>query len=96
LEAKFTEIRPLLISAMTESMKSKLTCRPFLFRLGCFFCLLMVTKGLMNFWSTYFRTLPKAELLVNGTPVSPNIGVLQVWQKEKGKWKLIARQAYKI
>jgi ketosteroid isomerase-like protein len=38
----------------------------------------------------------KAELLVNGTPVSPNIGVLQVWQKEKGKWKLIARQAYKI
>lgn len=38
----------------------------------------------------------KAEVLINGTPASPNIGVLQVWQKEKGKWKLVARQAYKI
>jgi ketosteroid isomerase-like protein len=37
-----------------------------------------------------------AEVLINGTPASPNIGVLQVWQKENGQWKLIARQAYKI
>ena len=31
----------------------------------------------------------------NGVEGTANIGVLQVWQKEKGKWKLLARQAYK-
>ena len=36
-----------------------------------------------------------AEVLINGTPAIPNIGVLQVWQKENGQWKLIARQAFK-
>lgn len=30
----------------------------------------------------------------NGAPV--NIGVLLVWQKQKGKWVLLARQAYKL
>ena len=29
-------------------------------------------------------------------PGSANIAVLQVWQKEKGKWLLLARQATKI
>lgn len=38
----------------------------------------------------------KADMLINGNPATPNIGVLQVWQKEKGKWKLIARQAFKL
>lgn len=28
-------------------------------------------------------------------PSSTNLGVLLVWQKQQGKWKLIARQAYK-
>jgi hypothetical protein len=27
---------------------------------------------------------------------SIKIGVMMVWQKEKGDWKLIARQAYKL
>jgi len=31
-----------------------------------------------------------------GTPVDLNIGNLLVWRKESGKWKLIARQAFKI
>jgi thioredoxin-related protein len=31
-----------------------------------------------------------------GTPVDLNIGNLLVWRKEGGKWKLIARQAFKI
>src|SRR6185436_3892021 len=29
----------------------------------------------------------------NGTPGTLNISVLLVWQKQKGKWKLLARQA---
>lgn len=36
-----------------------------------------------------------AEVLIKGTPASPNIGVLQVWQKENDQWRLIARQAFK-
>ena len=31
----------------------------------------------------------------SGTPGTANLGVLQVWQKQQGQWKLIARQAYK-
>ena len=38
----------------------------------------------------------KADLINNGNPSSVNIGVMQIWQKEKGKWKLVARQAYKL
>ena len=37
----------------------------------------------------------KGELINNGIQASLNIGVLQVWQKEKGQWKLVARQAFK-
>jgi ketosteroid isomerase-like protein len=32
----------------------------------------------------------------NGTPADLKLGVLQVWQKRKGGWKLLARQAVKI
>jgi ketosteroid isomerase-like protein len=32
----------------------------------------------------------------NGTPGSTNLGVLLIWQKQAGEWKLLARQAYKI
>ncbi|HUQ97462.1 MAG TPA: nuclear transport factor 2 family protein [Chitinophagaceae bacterium] len=32
----------------------------------------------------------------NGVPTDIKIGVLQVWQKEKASWKLLARQAYKL
>lgn len=39
----------------------------------------------------------KAELVGTGGALNNvNIGVLQVWQKQKGKWKLIARQAVKL
>lgn len=32
----------------------------------------------------------------DGVPATVNIGVLLVFQKMKGEWKLIARQAYKL
>lgn len=37
-----------------------------------------------------------AEIAGNGTINTITVGVLQVWQKQKGKWKLIARQAFKL
>ena len=37
-----------------------------------------------------------AEVVNNGTPGTANIGVLLIWQKQKGKWKLLARQAVKL
>jgi ketosteroid isomerase-like protein len=35
-----------------------------------------------------------AEVEVDGKPSSPKIGVLQVWVKDGGAWKLLARQAF--
>lgn len=32
----------------------------------------------------------------SGKPGSANIGVMQVWQKQNGSWKLIGRQAFKL
>jgi ketosteroid isomerase-like protein len=32
----------------------------------------------------------------DGNPGNANIGVMQVWMKEKGSWKLLGRQAFKI
>jgi hypothetical protein len=37
-----------------------------------------------------------ADVLDGGIANSIKIGVLLIWQKEKGQWKLIARQAYKL
>jgi hypothetical protein len=34
---------------MTESLKSKLTCLPFLFRQGSFFCVSIVTNNCLIF-----------------------------------------------
>lgn len=31
-----------------------------------------------------------------GAPVDINIGILMVWRKESGQWKLFARQAFKV
>ena len=31
-----------------------------------------------------------------GKPGTVNIGVLLIWQKQQGQWKLIARQAFKL
>ena len=36
-----------------------------------------------------------AETADNGKPGNPNLSILLVWQKESGKWKLVARQAVK-
>jgi ketosteroid isomerase-like protein len=32
----------------------------------------------------------------DGKPATTKIGVLQVWQKQDGSWKLLARQGYKL
>jgi ketosteroid isomerase-like protein len=32
----------------------------------------------------------------DGTPGSTNLGVLLVWKKQQGQWKLLARQAFKL
>ena len=31
-----------------------------------------------------------------GTPASARVGVMQVWQKQGGQWRLLARQAFRI
>jgi hypothetical protein len=42
------------------------------------------------------RHIYSAETVNNGTPGSLKIGNMLIWQKQKGKWKLLARQAYRI
>jgi hypothetical protein len=37
-----------------------------------------------------------AETNDNGKPGNPNLGILLIFLKEKGKWKLLARQATKL
>ena len=36
------------------------------------------------------------ELTSNGNVTPVNLGVLLVWQKQQGQWKLLARQAFKL
>lgn len=36
------------------------------------------------------------DVLDGGKPGSVNLGVLLVWTKQDGQWKLLARQAYKL
>jgi ketosteroid isomerase-like protein len=42
------------------------------------------------------RHLYVSESEMDGKPNSVKIGVLQVWQKQDGNWKLLARQGYKL
>jgi len=42
------------------------------------------------------RNMYAAKLTNEGKPVEIKIGTLMVWQKIKGKWKLLARQGYKL
>jgi len=42
------------------------------------------------------RHIYSAETLSNGTSGKIKIGNMLVWQKQHGKWKLLARQAYKL
>ena len=37
-----------------------------------------------------------SKLVDDGKALDIRIGVMMVWQKQKGKWKLLARQAYKL
>ncbi len=37
-----------------------------------------------------------AKVRDNGKPNEVHLGILLVWQKQDGQWKLLARQAYKI
>ena len=42
------------------------------------------------------RHLFEAEMETDGKPTSVKIGVLQVWQKQDGSWRLLARQGFKL
>src|SRR5687768_16925854 len=37
-----------------------------------------------------------AETMDKGQPGNPSLSVLLIWQKQEGKWKLLARQATKL
>lgn len=42
------------------------------------------------------RHIFRATQIEKGTESSLNLGILQVWCKEKGRWKIVARQAVKV
>jgi len=42
------------------------------------------------------RHILNAETISNGAPGKLRIGNVLIWQNQKGKWKLLARQAYKL
>lgn len=42
------------------------------------------------------RHIYSAETLSNGTAGKLKIGNMMIWQNQQGKWKLLARQAYKL
>ena len=46
--------------------------------------------------SAVARHLYVSESELDGKPNTTKIGVLQVWQKQDGGWKLLARQGYKL
>ena len=46
--------------------------------------------------SAVVRHIFSSQINNNGTPGNLKIGNMLIWQKQHGKWKLLARQAYKI
>jgi len=42
------------------------------------------------------RHIYESESETDGKPNSVRIGILEVWQKQGGNWKLLARQGYKL
>ncbi|MDB5247820.1 MAG: hypothetical protein JWQ40_2214 [Segetibacter sp.] len=42
------------------------------------------------------RYILRASTIKAGSPSSLNISIMQVWAKDKGKWRLFARQAVKV
>jgi hypothetical protein len=53
-------------------------------------------KNSVNGNSAIARHIFESELELEGRPIKVRLGVLQVWQKQAGKWKLYARQAYTL
>jgi ketosteroid isomerase-like protein len=46
--------------------------------------------------AAWARHLYVSESELDGKPSSIKIGILEVWQKQAGGWKLLARQGYKL
>ncbi len=46
--------------------------------------------------SAIVRHVFTSKLIDEGKALDIKIGVMMVWHKQKGKWKLLARQAYKL
>lgn len=42
------------------------------------------------------RHVFSSEATNNGAPTNIRIGVMMVWQKQQGQWKLLARQGFKL
>lgn len=42
------------------------------------------------------RYILRADVVKDGNTTPLNIGILQVWARDKGKWRLFARQAVKV
>jgi hypothetical protein len=42
------------------------------------------------------RHIVTAKAVNKGTPLDLKFGNILVWQKKHGKWKLLARQGYKL
>ncbi len=42
------------------------------------------------------RNMFAAKIISEGKPLEVKIATLMIWQKHKGKWKLLARQGFKI
>ncbi len=42
------------------------------------------------------RHVMSVETESDGKPATAKVGALQVWQKQDGRWKLLARQAFRI
>ena len=45
--------------------------------------------------SAVIRHTFTSDLVLEGKPLSVKLGELQVWQKQSGSWRLIARQAFR-
>jgi hypothetical protein len=42
------------------------------------------------------RHIFEADITFEGKPLIVKLGMLQVWKQEGGKWKMLARQAYRL
>jgi hypothetical protein len=54
------------------------------------------TTTVMSGDAAVVRNVFAAEVETGGKSSTPHLGVLQVWQKQAGEWKLLARQGFKM